>query len=221
MTRTGSRARQEANDRVWHLRGKCRNVKSAALALQPFCAKTCAMVLGSPAGARGGIFGSGTRGTVSGHSRLLYRFCVSNFISTKTFLKSPATQATKNKKWIQRTLRRCTPKEAWQGVRKLAATSKPPVPLGIVLPRFLPSPCAIDALGDSASLARNFNVLSPRGRLGRGPLARHLTLQNAQIGRKMLRSVLAPPSGRGIASLGASECRPRKVRTMSQNCTPA
>ena len=56
MTRTGSRARQEANDRVWHLRGKCRNVKSAALALQPFCAKTCAMVLGSPAGARGGDF---------------------------------------------------------------------------------------------------------------------------------------------------------------------
>ena len=128
MTGTGSRARQEANDRAWHLRGKCRNVKSAALALQPFCAKTCAMVLGSPAGARGGIFGSGTRGTVSGHSRLLYRFCVSNFISKKTFLKSPATEATKNKKWIQRTLPRCTPKEAWQGDRKNPATPKPRVP---------------------------------------------------------------------------------------------
>ena len=73
------------------------------LALQPLCAKTCAMAMcdgdvGESRGARGGIFGSGTRGTVSGHSRLLYRFCVSNFISTKTILKSPATQATK-KKW--------------------------------------------------------------------------------------------------------------------------
>ena len=59
MTRKGLRARQEAKDRVWHLRGKCRNVKSAVLALQPLCAKTCAMAMcdGDVGESRGGAGG--------------------------------------------------------------------------------------------------------------------------------------------------------------------